>query len=174
MVDPRKQAVSLRLSTADLKKIKRMASRVGLRDSEIIRFAIKMLLIRLSPLSDPAIKGTSLVPLFLESGADLIRSFDLDAAKLDHIINEGTDDAQRVSAEDLHMIAMIGTEFSPYRSSALSPAHELLARQASSANPSHSGNGHESQERRRGSTIQRYLSDKYLERRHVTTEPASK
>ena len=41
MVDQRKQAVSIRLGEGDLRNIKRMAQRLGVRDSDIIRFAVK-------------------------------------------------------------------------------------------------------------------------------------
>ena len=61
----RKKAVSLRLSASDLTKIRRVAKRLDVRDSDVIRFAIKNLLVRLSPLTDPSLTGSALVPLFL-------------------------------------------------------------------------------------------------------------
>jgi len=104
----RKQAVSLRLSVTDLRKIKRISERLGARDSDVIRFAIKMLLVRLSPLSDPAIRGKHLMPFFLELGPELTHNFELDATRLDDILNDGASDQERVSIEDLHMLAMQG------------------------------------------------------------------
>jgi len=104
----RKKAVSLRLSASDLTKIRRVARRLDVRDSDVIRFAIKNLLVRLSPLTDPSLTGAALVPLFLEAGAELANGLELDAEQLDKIINEGAGLEDRVSMDDLHMIAMVG------------------------------------------------------------------
>jgi hypothetical protein len=104
----RKKAVSLRLNVSDIKRIKRISQRLGVRDSDVIRYAIKSLLLKLSPLSDPDVKGRSLVPLFLEGGAEVVHHFDLDAQRLGTIINEDVEPAQSVSLEDLHLIAMTG------------------------------------------------------------------
>ena len=85
----RKKAVSLRLHVADLKKIKKISERLGVRDSDVIRYAVKCLLVKLSPISDPAVRGRHLVPVFLEMGRDLTHGFDIDAARLHEILNEG-------------------------------------------------------------------------------------
>ena len=87
MVDQRKQAVSIRLGEGDVRNIKRMAQRLGVRDSDIIRFAVKSMLSRIAPLCDDAIRGRNLVPVLVESGDELIRYFELDAYRLDSIIN---------------------------------------------------------------------------------------
>jgi len=52
VVDQRKHAVSMRLGAGDIRNIKRMAKRLGVRDSDIIRFAIKSTLHRIAPLCD--------------------------------------------------------------------------------------------------------------------------
>jgi hypothetical protein len=175
MHDNKKRAVSLRLSTADVKRIKRVSQRLGIRDSDVIRYAIKKLLFKLSALSDPAIRGRSLVPLFLEGGADLVHHFDLDAMRLGVIINDGADDAVRVSMEDLHMLAMSGG------AGLLPPTPITAAVPATPARPAHELNGHNgvngsnggrhspvpgpvSLVERRVSPVRRYLYDKYLYR----------
>jgi hypothetical protein len=104
--DSRKQAVSIRMSRSDLRHVKRLAERLGARDSDIIRFAIKLMLARLSPLQDPSVRGRSLVPIFLESGPDLMRHFELDAGRLTTIINEGVEPERRVESDDIQLIAM--------------------------------------------------------------------
>ncbi len=106
----RKQAVSIRMSNNDVKSVKRLAKRLGVRDSDVIRYAVKAVLSRLAPLSDTAAKGRSLVPVFVESGSDLFRHFDLDAVRLDTIINEGVEDSRRVDHEDIQLIAMNGVQ----------------------------------------------------------------
>ncbi len=108
MIDQRKQAVSIRLGEGDLRNIKRMAQRLGVRDSDIIRFAIKTMLNRIAPLCDDAIKGRNLVPVLVESGDELIRYFELDAYRLEKIINEATGASTRVERDDIALLAMSG------------------------------------------------------------------
>jgi Arc/MetJ-type ribon-helix-helix transcriptional regulator len=106
--DSRKQAVSIRMSRSDVRNIKRLAERLGTRDSDVIRFAIKLMLGRLAPLQDPAVTGRNLVPVFAESGPDLMRHFDLDTAKLSSIINDGVERDRQVDADDIQLIALSG------------------------------------------------------------------
>jgi len=77
VVDQRKQAVSIRLGESDIRNIKRIAKRLGVRDSDIIRFAIKSALKRIAPLCDPGIRGRNLVPVLVES-VDAGRQVDCD------------------------------------------------------------------------------------------------
>src|SRR5579862_4204848 len=96
LMEQRKQAVSIRLGDGDVRNIKRIAKRLGVRDSDIIRFAIKSALARLGPLCDESIRGRNLVPVLVESGDDLIRYFELDAYRLETIINSDADKEQQV------------------------------------------------------------------------------
>lgn len=108
MVDQRKQAVSIRLGESDIRNIKRIAKRLGVRDSDIIRFALKSTLNRIAPLCDPAIRGRNLVPVLVESGDELIRYFELDAFRLDGIINEDVEPGRQVERDDIALLAMSG------------------------------------------------------------------
>jgi hypothetical protein len=108
VLDRRKQAVSIRLGESDLRNIKRIARRLGVRDSDIIRFAIKSMLNRISPLCDDGITGRNLVPVLVESGDELIRHFELDAYRLERIINERADEDVRVEHDDIALLAMNG------------------------------------------------------------------
>jgi hypothetical protein len=108
VVDQRKQAVSIRLGESDIRNIKRIARRLGVRDSDIIRFAIKSTLSRIAPLCDPAIRGRNLVPVLVESGDDLIRYFELDAFRLEGIINENVEQGRHVESDDIALLAMSG------------------------------------------------------------------
>jgi len=125
MIDNRKQAVSIRMATADIRKVKKLASRLGVRDSDVIRFAVKSMLARLGPLYDSQVRGRSLVPVFVESGSELLRFFDLDAARLDDIINDGADGEQEVSGDDIALIAMSGVQenYALLKLSALGSSH---------------------------------------------------
>ena len=106
MTDVRKQAVSLRVSIGDLRRLKKLAQRLGVRDSDVIRFALKTMLARLGPLCDQSVRGRALVPVFLEAGGDLFRYFDLDNARLAEIVNEGATSDQEVESDDLRRIAI--------------------------------------------------------------------
>lgn len=108
VIDQRKQAVSIRLGDSDVRNIKRMAKRLGVRDSDVIRFAIKSTLNRVAPLGDQAIRGRNLVPVLVESGDELIRYFELDAFRLETIINEQVEEARQVDRDDIALLAMSG------------------------------------------------------------------
>jgi hypothetical protein len=108
VVDQRKHAVSIRLGETDIRNIKRIARRLGVRDSDIIRFAIKSTLNRIAPLCDAAIRGRNLVPVLVESGDELIRYFELDAFRLEGIINESVEHGRQVDRDDIALLAMSG------------------------------------------------------------------
>jgi hypothetical protein len=48
--------------------------------------------------------------VFVESGAEIVRHFDLDSAQLDSIINEGVDDDLQVETDDIQLMAMLGAQ----------------------------------------------------------------
>jgi hypothetical protein len=110
VIESRKQAVSIRMNAADVRKVKKLAVRLGVRDSDVIRFAVKSMLARLGPLHDGEVRGRNLVPVFVESGAELLRFFDLDAARLEAIINEGADAMRRVEGDDIALIALTAAQ----------------------------------------------------------------
>ncbi len=145
MVDQRKQAVSIRLGEGDLRNIKRMAQRLGVRDSDIIRFAVKSMLNRIAPLCDDAIRGRNLVPVLVESGDELIRYFELDAYRLDSIINEHAGASTRVDRDDIALLAMSG----------LREEYLVMRMQNGTAAPLESGPGR---------SLRNYLYDKYVYR----------
>jgi hypothetical protein len=119
VVDSRKQAISIRMNSADVRKVKKLAQRLSVRDSDVIRFAVKCMLTRLGPLYDSEVKGRNLVPVFVESGAELLRFFDLDAARLEGIINDGVEAGRRVERDDIALLALTGGQ-EPYAALLLS------------------------------------------------------
>jgi hypothetical protein len=96
------------MNSADVRKLKRIAQRLAVRDSDVIRFAVKCMLGRLAPLYDSEVRGRNLVPVFVESGAELLRFFELDAARLEQVINEGVEAAKRVDRDDVALLALSG------------------------------------------------------------------
>lgn len=142
MSDIRKQAVSIRLGQSDIRKIKLLAERLGVRDSDVIRYALKSTLNRLAPLCDPQIRGRSLVPVLVEVGTEVIRQFELDADRLESIVNEGVDDSRRVARDDVALLALAGLQ-QPY----------ALVRL---------GGGHSRDDVPSLDTLRQYLYDKYV------------
>jgi len=113
VIESRKQAVSIRLNAADVRKMKKLALRLGARESDVVRFAIKCMLTRLGPLYDSDVKGRNLVPVFVESGSELLRFFDLDSGRLESIINDGVEASKRVERDDIALLALSGAQ-EPY------------------------------------------------------------
>jgi hypothetical protein len=132
VVEGRKQAVSIRMNGADVRKVKKLASRLGVRDSDVIRFAVKNMLARLGPLYDPEVDGRNLVPVFVESGAELLRFFDIDASKLEAIINNGVEMERRVERDDIALLALTGSQ-EPYAALKLSELDRTERRRQTSA-----------------------------------------
>ena len=106
----RKQAVSLRLNASDIRKIKRLSKRLGVRDSDVIRYALKVMLAKLAPLHDASVCGRGLMPVFVDTGVDILQHFELDAERLETIINDGVEDENRVDHDDIQLMAMIGMQ----------------------------------------------------------------
>jgi hypothetical protein len=123
VIESRKQAVSIRMNTADIGKVKRLAQRLGVRDSDVIRFAVKCMLARLGPLYDQEVRGRNLVPVFVEQGAELLRFFELDAVRLEAIINDGVDPARRVDRDDIALLALTSGQ-EPYAALMLSELNQ--------------------------------------------------
>ena len=110
MAEGRKQAISLRLSAGDIRRIKKLADRLGARDSDVVRFAIKMMLHRMLPLTDPGVRGRALVPVLAEWGPEAVRHFELDAATLEEIVNGDAPADECVALEDLTLLTMVSAQ----------------------------------------------------------------
>lgn len=167
-MDSRKQAVSIRMSAADIRSVKRLAERLGVRDSDVIRFAVKVMLGRLAPLHDLGVRGKSLVPVFVESGTDIFRHFELDALRLDSIINQGADADARVDSDDIQLIAMSGIQqsYAKLRLSSITHNH------SQGQNKNNNGTSNDKagraskpgEEDELGNSLRKYLYEKYVYR----------
>jgi hypothetical protein len=162
VVESRKQAVSIRMNAADVRKVKKLATRLGVRDSDVIRFAVKNMLARLGPLYDGEVHGRNLVPVFVESGAELLRFFDIDATRLEAIINNGVEVERRVDRDDIALLALTGTQ-EPYAALKLSELDRTERRRQTSAPSPNMGTVSDS--------LRQYLYAKYVYRPHPDAEP---
>jgi hypothetical protein len=151
VIEIRKQAVSIRMNVGDVRKVKKLANRLGVRDSDVIRFAVKSMLARLGPLYDPEVRGRNLVPVFVESGVELLRFFELDAPRLEAIINEGVEASKRVDRDDVALIALTGGQ-TPYAALKLSELNRAELEQSDAG---------------QAASLRQYLYEKYVFR----TEP---
>jgi DNA-binding MltR family transcriptional regulator len=125
-MNSRKRAVSIRMNANDIGNVKKLAQRLGVRDSDVIRCAVKMMMAKLGPLADTTVRGRNLVPVLMESGGDLLRHFDIDAVRLESIINDGVNEGAQVEHDDVQLIAMNGMQRSyiKLRLSALNNAQQ--------------------------------------------------
>lgn len=105
----KKQVVSMRLNSTDLGRVKEIARRLKVRESDVYRFAIKTTLSKLAPFYDVEMRGKDLLPIFIEMCAELTGYFDLDADSLDRLINgDLVDPCKRVEKDDIRLLSMLG------------------------------------------------------------------
>jgi hypothetical protein len=106
--DDAMRSISLRVPCSDWGKMRAIAERFRMRESEVFRFGLKLALESLEPLFDRKAKGIDLVPFLVRHGPAFVKYFELDAKHLDIIVNAGEPDlARRVSAEDIELLAML-------------------------------------------------------------------
>lgn len=111
MIDKKKQIVSLRMNTSDLRKVKDIAKRLRVRESDVLRFSIRSTLRKLSPLYDAEAKGSELIPVLIEFGPELMSYFELDAFQLESLVNGGIGESERrVDRSDIELLAMAGMQ----------------------------------------------------------------
>jgi len=109
-----KKNISVRLGVADLRRVKEIANRLDVKESEIFRYAVKSLSTRLLPLLNRQLCGVSMLVALLESGEDLLRYFEFDTQQLYKLISVGVPEGQRrVDIEDIEMltIAVINPDY---------------------------------------------------------------
>ncbi len=159
-MEGRKQAISIRLSAADLRNVKKLSKRLGVRYSDVIRYAVKSTLAKLGPLFDSEVRGRNLVPVFVEAGNEMVRYLDLDPARLETIINDGVPEESRVDHADIQLIALSGVQRS-YAKLRLTSINGVRA------------SGQETPERSASNddepldqSLRRYLYDKYVFESH--------
>lgn len=104
-----KKVVSVRLSEADIKRVKAVAQRLRVYETEVIRFAVKSALARLAPLYDASTRGNDLMPVFADCGPELVAHFQLDERRLQEVVNAGSElTGDGVEPRDLSLLALSG------------------------------------------------------------------
>lgn len=104
-----KKNISVRLGVADLRRVKEIALRLDVKESEIFRYAVKALSTRLMPLLNRQLTGVSMLVALLESGEEMLRYFEFDAQQFDRLINASTPEGQtQVDTEDIELLVIAG------------------------------------------------------------------
>lgn len=101
-----KKNISVRLGIADLRRVKEIALRLGVKESEIFRYAVKALSTRLLPLLNRQLSGVPMLVALLESGEEMLTYFEFDAQHLERLINGGSGEQVHVAHEDIEMLAI--------------------------------------------------------------------
>ncbi|MCP5145029.1 MAG: hypothetical protein H6978_09420 [Gammaproteobacteria bacterium] len=87
IIDDATCTVSFRTRTSELGFIKEVARRFEVKQSDVLRFAVRIGLQRLDVLRTRDVYGDSLNPLLADVGVDLVDHFDLDLPTLERMIN---------------------------------------------------------------------------------------
>lgn len=144
-MDTKKKNISLRVSPQDLERIGQISERMSVKDSDLIRLAIKQLLNNLALLQEKAYLGTDLLPTLIEMGPCLSGFFELSGSELDRIVNgDLIDQSRRIDIEDLRLIALYS-------------ANEEYAKARMEQSSSLLNEGEQS-----GMDLRTYLQNKYL------------
>jgi len=107
MTDGKIQNVSMKLCQSDVERVRTIAQRLRVRESDVIRFALRLALAKLAPLHDQNARGRDLIPVFLECGPELAYHFDLDSRTLESIVNGDLDDPRKkVDVNDIEILAV--------------------------------------------------------------------
>jgi hypothetical protein len=104
-----KKNISVRLGVSDLRRVKEIALRLDVKESEIFRYAVKALSMRLMPLLNRQLSGVPMLTALLESGEELLCYFEFDAQQLDRLINTEIPAGQTlVAIEDIELLVIAG------------------------------------------------------------------
>lgn len=106
-MESKKKNVSLRLSQQDIDRIALLSERFEVKESDVMRFAIKQVLAKLAPFQDESFTGVDLIPALIEEAEGLIGFFEFGGDDLDAIVNRGvTDSGRKIDKEDLSLLAV--------------------------------------------------------------------
>lgn len=101
-----KKNISVRLSESDLRRLKDIAARLRVKDSDLFRFSVKLTLSRMMPLMRQDMKGVDVLLTMLDAGGDLLRYFEFDSHQIDRIVNADVDPGNRVAMDDIDLVAI--------------------------------------------------------------------
>lgn len=101
-----KKNISVRLSESDLRRLKDIATRLQVKDSDLFRFAVKLMLSQMMPLLRKDMRGIDVLLTLLDAGGEMLRYFEFDSHQIDKIVNKGIDEDRRISMDDIDLVAI--------------------------------------------------------------------
>ncbi|MCP5144784.1 MAG: hypothetical protein H6978_08165 [Gammaproteobacteria bacterium] len=104
IVDDATTAVSFRIRTTDLGFIKGLSQRFRGKQSDVLRFVVRLGLQQLAVLKDSQASGERLRPLLAEVGLDIVEHFEMNISELDRVINGGATPYSAIPREQLAML----------------------------------------------------------------------
>jgi hypothetical protein len=151
MTNAKTQNVSMKLCQHDVERVKTIARRLRVRESDVIRFALRLAFTKLAPLHNQNARGRDLIPVFLECGPELAYHFDLDSRTLESIINgDASNPQERVDPRDIEILAV----------SHLMPGNRTHAKHDAAPKLAAKRLG-------LSGDLQKYLHEKYIEHGHT-------
>lgn len=103
-----KRSISLRMNQSDYDRIRTIAKRMRTRESDVFRFLLRLALAQVAPLDNSRNTGAELLPAFVNFPVELANHFELDADRIQRVINHGADPANEVEEQDIELLAMAG------------------------------------------------------------------
>lgn len=101
-------SISVRLSETDQSQLKAISDRLGVNNSDLVRYAIKRVITQLYALNGKNVRGKKLLPLFIKHFDELNRHFDISIKKLEYIFNSEVDNNEKIEMEDLELLSLFG------------------------------------------------------------------
>jgi hypothetical protein len=101
-----KKNISVRLSEADVRRLKEISNRLSIKDSDLFRYSVKLTLSKFMPLLRHDLKGIEILLAMLDAGEDLMRYFEFDTYQIDNIVNKDIAAECRISMEDVELVAI--------------------------------------------------------------------
>lgn len=106
-MNERKNIVSMRITNSDRSSVQYIAERLYVRESDVYRFAVSLLLTRFDKILNSANGGSDLLPLFLEIREELQQQFRFKKNQLYNILNSGeTSPEKYVSMSDVELLLL--------------------------------------------------------------------
>lgn len=103
-----KRSISLRMNQSDYDRIRTIAKRMRTRESDVFRFLLRLALAQVAPLDNGRNAGAELLPAFVNFPVELASHFELDAERIQRVINHNAEPANAVDEQDIELLAMAG------------------------------------------------------------------
>ena len=105
MTKEAKEMMAVRLDPSDRRALRAIAARLGVSDSDLLRYAVKVVLDDFASLVDHSKEGAQLLEAFLQHADEKSRWLGLDRSKLDAILHTDLENERlRVDSEDIELL----------------------------------------------------------------------